>query len=106
MAEMIPPYIYKDIKSVAERKIFELIKKDSLLSECTCFHSLGLARHQNKIYGEIDFVLLSEGGIFCLEVKRGGIKREKDVWVFRTDTVRSTIKEMARLANFLLRYFP
>lgn len=82
MAEMIPPYIHKDIKSSAEKKIFELIKKDLLLSECTCFHSLGLARHQNKIYGEIDFVLLSEGGIFCLEVKGGGIKREKGVWVF------------------------
>ena len=59
MAEMIPPYIHKDIKSTAEKKIFELIKKDSLLSECICFHSLGIARHQNKIYGEIDFFLLS-----------------------------------------------
>lgn len=82
MAEMIPPYIHKDIKSAAEKKIFELIKKDSLLSECTCFHSLGLARHQNKIYGEIDFVILSKGGIFCLEVKGGGIRRERGVWVF------------------------
>jgi len=82
MTEMIPPYIHKDINSCAEKKIFELIKRDSFLSDCTCFHSLGLARHERKIYGEIDFVLLWEDGIFCLEVKGGGIRREKGVWVF------------------------
>ena len=82
MAEMIPPYIHKDINSSAEKKIFELIKRDPFLSDCTCFHSLGLARHERKIYGEIDFVLLWEDGIFCLEVKGGGIRREKGLWIF------------------------
>ncbi|MFA5163843.1 MAG: NERD domain-containing protein [Patescibacteria group bacterium] len=108
MIVMIPPYIHKDVLSDAERKIFGLIERDEALSDWCCFHSLGLARHQTKKYGEIDFLLVGKEGIFCLEVKGGGIKREKGLWTFVDRYGRETTKtegpfRQASLAMFSLR---
>lgn len=77
---MIPPYISPDVKSAAERKIFEAIK--SLPQEIICLHSLGLAKHVRKRQGEIDFVLVCKGVVLCLEVKGGRISRKDGVWCF------------------------
>ncbi|WP_245799371.1 nuclease-related domain-containing DEAD/DEAH box helicase [Virgibacillus siamensis] len=78
---MIPPYFHNENKSNAERKVFKIIEND-LGNNWTCFHSLGLAQHNKKVEGEIDFVLVGESGIFCLEVKGGRVKRENGVWKF------------------------
>ncbi|MGI8640889.1 MAG: nuclease-related domain-containing protein, partial [Pyrinomonadaceae bacterium] len=83
MARMIPPYLSADIKSQAEKKIFEFFKNDPSASNYTVLHSLGLSRHIKRQYGEIDFVVLAPGeGIFCLEIKGGRIKRENGLWTF------------------------
>jgi|InofroStandDraft_1065614.scaffolds.fasta_scaffold342115_1 Predicted NTPase (NACHT family) len=37
-------------------------------------HSLGLPKHQSKIYGEIDFVIVCDRSVACLEVKGGRIE--------------------------------
>lgn len=108
MTQMIPPYTHKDVKSSAEKKIFQFIKRDSFLSDWICFHSLGLARLQRKKYGEVDFVLLGEWGIICLEVKGGGIKRERGVWIFwdrygRENSKREGPFEQISSAMFSLR---
>lgn len=108
MAIMIPPYIHKDVSSDAERKIFGLLEKEEVLSEWHCFHSLGLARHQTKKYGEIDFLLMGREGIICLEVKGGGLKREKGLWTFVDRYGRETTKSegpfrQASQAMFSLR---
>lgn len=79
---MIPSYIHKDVKSAAEKRIFELIQNDSRFSDLKCFHSLGIARHYQKKRGEVDFVLLDEWGIVCLEIKGGRVNRQKGIWTF------------------------
>lgn len=83
MAKMIPPFINPEVKSGAERKIFELIRDSKDLSGYTCLHSLGLSRHSRKRQGEIDFVLVGNNTILCLEIKGGRVIRKDGVWLFR-----------------------
>ena len=45
-------------------------------------HSLTLANHPKKMEGEADFVLVTDFGIFCLEVKGGTVKRENGNWFY------------------------
>ena len=81
MAEILPPVINEDNPSNAEIKIFNLLKSindDNLL----IFHSLELSDHLTKVFGEIDFLLISNEGILCLEVKGGRIKRENGIWYY------------------------
>ena len=80
MAQMIPPYIGDEVQSAAERRLFARL--ESGLPGWMCLHSLGLARHSSKRYGEIDFVLLNSWGILCLEVKGGGVSRRAGLWTF------------------------
>ncbi len=79
---MIPPYIHEDVRSNAEKKIFNIIREDSLLNDWYCIHSLGLSRHDTKVEGELDFLLIGHDGLFALEVKGGRISRENGVWQF------------------------
>lgn len=80
MAKMIPPYVSGNIKSNAEKKIFEALQK--LDYDCIVFHSLGLADHKKKVFGEIDFVIVCHHGILCLEIKGGEVYRKDGVWHF------------------------
>lgn len=82
MVKMYPPYISPDIKSQAEKRIFEKIKSSNNLDGFSCFHSLGIARHLSKRQGEIDFVLVGNDTILCLEVKGGRISRKNGYWSF------------------------
>ncbi|MGE0244552.1 MAG: NERD domain-containing protein [Pyrinomonadaceae bacterium] len=83
MARMIPPYVSSDIKSRAERKVFDFFKHDPNATDYVVLHSLGLSRHIKRQFGEIDFVVLAPGhGVFCLEVKGGRVQREDGVWTF------------------------
>lgn len=79
---MIPAYIVNDKTSSAERKIFDLLKKDPDAKGWTVLHSLELARRgKRKPYGEIDFVVIvPREGIVCLEIKGGGISCEDGQW--------------------------
>lgn len=84
MARMIPPYVSSEIKSSGERLIFDLFKNDPHTENWVVLHSLCLARHAQRLYGEIDFLVLAPNlGIFCLEVKSGDLKREEGVWKFK-----------------------
>lgn len=80
MVKMIPPYIKENTASNAEKKIFNTLK--DLDFDCTVLHSLGLANHRSKVFGEIDFVIISKEGILCLEIKGGQVYRENGVWHF------------------------
>lgn len=96
MARMIPPYLSADIKSQAERKVFEFLKNDPAASDYTVLHSLGLSRHIKRQYGEIDFLVLAPGeGIFCLEIKGGRIKRENGLWTFTNRLGQTTVKPLS-----------
>src|SRR5262249_42639815 len=65
----------------AERRIFNLLKYDPDASQWTVLHSLGLSRRGSKPFGEIDFVVVvPDGGVFCLEVKGGGVSCHDGIW--------------------------
>lgn len=64
----------------SEQDIFRLIR-DALHSEdYYCLHSVGLARHQRKAYGEADFIVIGPTGVFCLEAKGGQVRRDGGTW--------------------------
>jgi hypothetical protein len=109
MAKMIPGDIYEGTTSAAERRFFGLLKHDPNTAEWTVLHSLGLARRGKKPFGEIDFVVLMPGsGVFCLEVKGGGVSCQGGVWqtVNRFGSVESLKRSpfaQAREGMFALR---
>ena len=80
MTRMIPPTIHSSVQSHAERRMYEVIRDAPGTEHWVCLHSLGLAHHETKRRGEIDFVLLSQHGVFVLEVKGGRIQRRDGVW--------------------------
>lgn len=56
-------------------------------------HSLGLAGHESKIWGEADIVILSEEGVFALEVKGGAVDCADGVWTYSGDFRSFTKRE-------------
>lgn len=78
MTELIPPIINNENISSAEIKTFYMFQEMDM--ECIVLHSLGLANHIEKVFGEIDFLLISRDGVLCLEVKGGGLVRENGVY--------------------------
>ncbi|QDV68101.1 Nuclease-related domain protein [Rosistilla carotiformis] len=91
MARMIPPKIHPEVKSAAERRVFDWIRDAQGTEDWICLHSLGLSEHESKRRAEIDFLLLTRIGVFVLEVKGGRVARENGVWKFtnrygKTDT--------------------
>lgn len=83
MATMIPDSMSPDIKSNAEKHIFEWFKNDPNTEGWIVLHSLGIATHQRTIHGETDFLVLAPRlGMFALEVKGGRVKRKLGKWYF------------------------
>lgn len=83
MAIMIPSVISPEVKSNAERKIFEWFQNAPGTDKWIVLHSLGIATHNKIIYGETDFLVLAPKlGIFALEVKGGRVRRENGIWYF------------------------
>ncbi|MGN0814746.1 MAG: AAA domain-containing protein [Candidatus Coproplasma sp.] len=83
MAKMIPSAISPNVKSSAERKIYEWFKNDPVTKDWVVFHSLGIENHQTVVFGEIDFLVCASNlGVFALEVKGGRISRKDGVWVY------------------------
>lgn len=81
MITMIPPYLGEQIKSNAEKKMYQVLQ-DLQLKNVYVLHSLGLPKHQSKIYGEIDFVVVCELGVACLEIKGGRVECMDGRWFF------------------------
>ncbi|MGL4607577.1 MAG: NERD domain-containing protein [Eubacteriaceae bacterium] len=87
----LPPYCGDEVKSSAERKMFEVLQELEL-KNAVILHSLGLPKHNSKVYGEIDFVVVCELGIACLEIKGGRVECRKGQWFF-TDRYGNEIKK-------------
>ena len=83
MAKMIPAVIDPDsaAKSPAEARVFYWLKNMSW-GNAVVLHSLPLKDHVMKSFGEIDFVVICEKGIICLEVKGGAVERKEGRWGF------------------------
>lgn len=91
MAKMIPPYISEEVKSRGEKQIFSLFQNTPGTEDWVVLHSLALSKHAKRSYGEIDFLVMAPSlGVFCLEVKSGGVKREDGIWVFTNRYGEST----------------
>lgn len=83
MAIMIPPTISPDIKSNAEKHIFQWFKDAPNTGDWIVLHSLGISNHCKVIHGETDFLALIPGkGMFAIEVKGGRVKRELGKWYY------------------------
>ncbi len=83
MAVMIPASMSPDIKSNAEKHVFEWFRTALGTKDWIVLHSLGITNHQRVIHGEIDFlVLILEKGMFALEVKGGRVERKLGKWRF------------------------
>ena len=79
---MIPDYVSDRTKSAAERRLFPLLAASVLPSPAWGFHSLNISEHDYKLWGELDFVVLSPRGLLVLEVKGGGVACEDGVWIY------------------------
>jgi len=82
MVRMIPHVFSQEIKSTAEKKIFEMFRTSETEETVIIIHSLGVAEHCNNIFGEIDFVIICSEGILCVEVKGGIVERNGGLWYF------------------------
>ena len=92
MSKMIPSVISPEIKSMAEKRIFEWFQNAPGTEDWIVIHSLGISTHNKLIHGETDFfVLIPYKGIFALEVKGGRVTRKDGIWSFkdRYDNVTS-----------------
>jgi len=78
MTSMVPP-LHGDT-TVSEKKVFNRIKDSDKMDQYFCLHSVGVAHHQKKTYGECDFIIIGPLGVFVLEVKGGKVARNNGVW--------------------------
>jgi hypothetical protein len=104
---MIPDTIHPDVKSNAERRMFDIIKYAENSERWICLHSLGIGLHEYQRSGEIDFLLITENGIFVLEIKGGRVSRSNGKWIFTNRYGQSNVSsrgpfEQARSAMYSL----
>ena len=100
MARMIPSVISPEIKSNAERKIFEWFRDDPETEGWVVLHSLGIANHRTVLYGELDFfVIAPKLGVFALEVKGGRVSCNEGIWSFTNKYGKTTSKTRGPFAQ-------
>jgi hypothetical protein len=111
MAILIPD-VPKDC-TYTERQVYERLGRE-LPPEWVVFHSLGLANHATKIWGEADIIVLSTRGFFALQVKGGRVEcrdgirhfgegaksytKKEDPWTQSKDTMVA-IRKLLRAAD-------
>jgi hypothetical protein len=76
---MFPPTIADDHGSRGERMVFRKLK-DETPDTWVALHSVGLVSHATKPWAEIDFVVITDDGVLCLEVKGGTIIHRDGDW--------------------------
>ena len=81
MVTFIPPYMGEEIKSNAEKRMYDVLQELEM-EDAYILHSLGLPRHRSKIYGEIDFVVVCKRGVAWLEIKGGRVECRDGKWSF------------------------
>ncbi len=86
MARMIPPIVPSEYRGEGEREIFRRLRDDPNTRNWIVLHSLGLAKHERQVAGEIDFVIIIPAkGVLCLEVKgcsTSHLRRENGLWFY------------------------
>jgi len=107
MAIMIPDTLREATASSGERRLFNRFKRE-ISDDCYVLHSLGITEHYGKIWAEADYVLISPGGIFVIEVKSGGVSCKDGVWTYTDHHGSSTHKlegpfEQAKSAMYSIK---
>jgi predicted RecB family endonuclease len=78
MATVLPPEFPAD-HSGAEHLVYRKLR-DETPAEWYALHSVGLVGHERKAWAEIDFVVITDRAVICLEVKGGTITVEGNRW--------------------------
>lgn len=105
MAKMIPP-ICPQNTSLGEGELFEKLKRDPDTDGWVVLHSLDLKKHQSKIEGELDMVVLAPNlGVLCIEVKGCDVSRQDGKWIYPYGTsVEGPFKQASKSMHSLREY--
>jgi hypothetical protein len=105
MARMIPPDC-SGLTPAGERELFNKLKLDPNTEEWTALHSLDLKKHQTKVEGELDMVILVPNvGILCIEVKGCDVSRTDGKWIYPYETsIEGPFKQASRSMHSLRNY--
>lgn len=97
---MLIPDNISDFNSVGERILYLKFKNDCSTNSMYVLHSLFTNHHIKNISGELDFFVLAPNhGFFSIEVKHGGISREKGEWCFTDRNGKTTRKSTGPFAQ-------
>jgi len=78
--QIIPNSPY-NTDSKAENRVFDKLRESFVDNPSyLAFHSLNLTAHAKKRFGDADFVILCEYGLFVLEVKGGSVSTRDGQW--------------------------
>ena len=78
--KVIPNVIY-DNNSKAEKRVFNKLQESFIgNNNFIALHSLLLTKHPNQRFGEADFVIVCEFGVFVFEIKGGRVSSENGEW--------------------------
>lgn len=105
MARMIPPACAAKTPA-GERELFDRLRSDPATSGWVVFHSLDIKKHQSKIEGELDMVVLVPGlGILCIEVKGCTVLRQDGKWIYPYETsLEGPFKQASTAMHSLRKY--
>lgn len=108
MARMIPAQIYRGTASRGEKEIFHRLAEDPNTKDWTVLHSLDISHHENRISGEVDFVVIVPyKGVLCLEVKATSkTRRDQGLWYYGDNPVpdqRGPFKQLAEAMHSIRR---
>ncbi|MBE9578902.1 MULTISPECIES: nuclease-related domain-containing protein [Moraxella] len=84
--KMIPPMLYHT-ESKAEQTVFNHLKQSFVdKDQYVVMHSVKLHHHPKKRFGEIDFLLCTNYGLFVLEIKGGRVSCQNGIWYYQDKT--------------------
>lgn len=102
---MIPPACAAKTPA-GERDLFNKLRDDPDTSGWVVLHSLDLKKHQSKIEGELDMVVLVPRlGVLCIEVKGCDVSRHDGKWIYPYETsVEGPFKQASKAMHSLRSY--
>lgn len=103
MARMVPSTPGGRTANRTELAIFNLLQ-DRLPEGWIVMHHVGIQRHPSKPLAEIDFLVIAEPGVFCLEVKGGRVRCEAGIWKAGTRELKESPFTQVGSAGSALRY--
>lgn len=84
--KMIPPMLYHT-DSRAEQTVFNHLKQSFVdKDQYVVMHSVKLHHYPKKRFGEIDFLLCTNYGLFVLEIKGGRVSCQNGIWYYQDKT--------------------